>query len=97
MSFYYTVGSASPPTKFATFPLLSVTTRILELLLSAINKTDSPFIIPLRIPRGAAKQADIGSELFRFPSTPLPIIAEQAFFCNILDQKEYKIKIRIII
>jgi len=84
-NFYFTVGSVSPPTKLATCPSLSVTTRILELLLSAINKTDSPFIIPLQIPRGAAKQAVIGSEPFLFSSTPLPIIAEQEFFCNILD------------
>ncbi len=82
----HTVGSASPPIKLITFPFSSVTTRILELLLSAMKRTGCPFMIPLQIPRGAAKQADIGSELFRFSSVPLPIIAEQEFFCKILFQ-----------
>jgi hypothetical protein len=51
-----------------------------------MKRTGCPFMIPLQIPRGAAKQADIGSELFRFSSVPLPIIAEQEFFCKILFQ-----------
>ena len=59
---------------------------MLELLLSAINRTGSPCIRPLHIPRGAAKQADIGSEAFRFSSTPLPIIAKQEFFWRILER-----------
>jgi hypothetical protein len=53
-----------------------------------MNSTGSPFIIPLHIPRGAAKQADIGSELFRFSSVPFPIIAKQEFFCRILFQEK---------
>ena len=55
-----------------------------------MNKTDSPFIIPLQIPRGAAKQADMGSEPFLFSSTPLPIIAEHEFFWSILHKKNLR-------
>lgn len=79
-----TLGSASPPIKVLTFPLPSVTTRILELLLSAINRTGSPFTRPLQIPCGAAKPADIGSASSRCSSVPLPIIAEQEFFSSVL-------------
>jgi len=70
--------------RLLTLPVCSETTRILELLLSAMKRTGSPFIVPLQMPRGVARQAVIGSELFRFSSSPLPMIAEQEFFCKIL-------------
>jgi hypothetical protein len=51
-----------------------------------MNRTGCLFIIPLHISRGDAKEADNGSEEFRFSSVPFPIIAKQEFFCIILLQ-----------
>jgi hypothetical protein len=55
-----------------------------------MNRTGCLFIIPLHISRGDAKEADNGSEEFRFSSVPFPIIAKQEFFCIILLQQKTK-------